>query len=393
MKSLSKVLGVYFGLIVFPYFVLFGINISAFIFLVFVYIAAKKKILYSYNSPVKIFLILIIVGLFFSSVFNFEVDSVFKNINYLYWVLLVHIIIKSRYYMNLVGLLKYILPFFVILIFYSYTRELIPKNSFITQYLSSNTVAFLFVCFTTPVFIYLKAYKQNVKLAYFVLVLVLFSLLLSGRRAGFVLVLTSAFFTLNFNGLNILSVFKFCLASFLLILTLNLNFVSSSIESKSPRIHSLIYSSEKIIDDRSYQTRLAMIEKGLIIFGENKIFGVGIGNFTNTNVNFSNTFSNTEIVTNKSSINDTSAHNSYIQLLAELGLIVFLPFICLLLFNILTFTFYLKSLNNMQKSFYSSFFACLIHLYFISALFNVYSWALIAIVTSQSVLIRENNKK
>ena len=390
MKSLSKVLGVFFGLIVFPYFVLFGINISAFIFVVFVYTAAKNKKLNSYNSLVKIFLILIIVGLYSSSLVNFELDSIFfKSVNYVYWVLLVHIIIMLRYYMNLVGLLKHVLPFFVMLIFYSYTRELIPKNLFFTHYISSNTVSFLFVCFTTPVFIYLRVYKQNVKLSYFVLGLVLFSLLLGGRRAGFVLVLMSAFFALNLNSINIRSVLKFCLASLLLILALNLNFVSSSIESKSARIHSLIYSSEEIIDDRSYQTRLAMIEKGLIIFDENKIFGVGIGNFTNINVRFTNRFSNTDIVTNKSSINDTSAHNSYIQFLAELGLIAFLPFICLLLFNILTFTFYSKSLNNMQKSFYWSFFACLIHLYFISALFNIYAWALIAIVTSQSILIRQ----
>ena len=151
------------------------------------------------------------------------------------------------------------------------------------------------MCFTTPVFIYLRVYKQNVKLSYFVLGLVLFSLLLGGRRAGFVLVLMSAFFALNLNSINIRSVLKFCLASLLLILALNLNFVSSSIESKSARIHSLIYSSEEIIDDRSYQTRLAMIEKGLIIFDENKIFGVGIGNFTNINVRFTNRFSNTDI--------------------------------------------------------------------------------------------------
>lgn len=394
MNSLNKIFGLFLGFTVFPYLILFGFNFGFFIFLFFFIVTKKKLALNNYKSYVKIIIALYSIGVIISSLYNFEITDVFsKIINYIYWILIINVLIKSRHHITLSLALKYASPFYLILIVYSFLRDFAPKDFFLLNYISSNTVAFLFVCFTVPFFVYFKDIKKRFYFSYVILFLVLISLLFDGRRAGFGLVFLSVFFVLNFKKINFVSIFKFGVVSLILIFILNLNFVSSSIKSSSDRIYNLIYNTKEINEDRSYQTRLAMIEKGLIMFEENPIVGVGATNFGKTDVVFKGRFANTDVVTNKFTINETSAHNSYLQLLSEMGLITFIPFLLIILYNVSTYIYFSKTLNNIQSAFYFSFFACCIHLYFISALFNVYAWVLIGIVTSQSVLIRENSKK
>ena len=144
MNSLNKIFGLYFGLTVFPYFILFGFNFSLYIFLFFYLIISIKSKSNPYKSNVKLVIVLYIIGFTISSLYNFENTSFNVQIfNYLYWILLVHVLIKTRNYITLSTVLKYAFPFYLMLIAYSFLREYAPKNFFLLNYISSNSVAFL----------------------------------------------------------------------------------------------------------------------------------------------------------------------------------------------------------------------------------------------------------
>lgn len=99
-------------------------------------------------------------------------------------------------------------------------------------------------------------------------------------------------------------------------------------EKYKERIFSERVTSEQLAYDKSWQIRLLMIQKGLKLFKENPVFGVGPGQFTRT-------FADLEIPTvlsygSAENFNKRSSHNSYIMLLAEGGLTFLLPYVLLL---------------------------------------------------------------
>jgi O-antigen ligase len=128
-----------------------------------------------------------------------------------------------------------------------------------------------------------------------------------------------------------------------------------------------------------------MVEKTLIIFDEHSLTGIGLNNFTNYDVYFEGNFEGSQFVVNKDGTNDKSAHNSYASILAEGGLLLFIPLALLLLFNIIHFFKSFTKRSQMENAFYWSFLGMCIHLYFISAILNVFAWFLIGIVTALSV--------
>ena len=156
-------------------------------------------------------------------------------------------------------------------------------------------------------------------------------------------------------------------------------------------LHQLIYSnSSNLIDeDRSLLVRKLMVEKALIIFESNPITGIGLNSFSSHNVNFRGDFEGSQFVINKSNTNSKSAHNSYVSLLSEGGLLLLIPFLIIIFFNIYKFVKYYNHRNQIENSFYWAFIGMCVHLYFISAILNVYAWFLIGIVSA----ISTNSKK
>jgi O-antigen ligase len=84
---------------------------------------------------------------------------------------------------------------------------------------------------------------------------------------------------------------------------------------------------ENLERDKSWQGRLVQVQKGLALFKENPVFGAGLGQFkyTGAEVDMPDVYGG-----GKSVIRGTSSHNSYIQLLAEGGLMLTIPFALLL---------------------------------------------------------------
>jgi O-antigen ligase len=164
------------------------------------------------------------------------------------------------------------------------------------------------------------------------------------------------------------------------------SFVEEIIKESNPRIHELIYLNENIqTEDQSYLTRRIQVEKGLIIFSNNPLTGIGLNLFSKFETDAIGDFEGSELVSNKENITRKSAHNSYISVLAEGGLLLFIPFIGILLYNIVNFFKRYNNRSQLENAFYWSFLAMLIHFYFITAIVNVYAWFLIGIVSMLSI--------
>ena len=371
-----------------------GFNISMFLFVYLIFKTNGKYKLFSINEWPNFIAILFALGAIISTIDNNSngENSMSRSLtvlpNYIYWsfmiVVLTNILLSSKFIVQtaLDFISKYIaIGVIFCMIFYAF-RDFLEfpfiKNN------TPNSYAFVLVCFSAIATIYVRKYYGKYKTILFISIILL-SMLMLERRAGFGLVFLSTFLALNFNTLKYKTIFSIGFLSFLLFLTLQLSFVKSMLMDASPRIYESIYESENIsTQDQSYLTRLAMIEKGFEIFKDNPLTGIGLNNFSNHTVNIKGNFIGSELVINKE-LNDKSGHNSYIAMLAEGGLLVLLPFLMLMIYNLYHFVIDFKKRTQIESAFYWSFLAMTIHIYFISEIFNVFAWFLISMVTAISI--------
>lgn len=93
--------------------------------------------------------------------------------------------------------------------------------------------------------------------------------------------------------------------------------------------------------DNSFNGRTSYWTVSLDIFKKNKLFGIGIGNFAVYFDTFYHKFGN---------LNPSSAHNIYLQLLAEVGLFGFLLFIIFFIYNLYIIIKLLISISKKEIS-------------------------------------------
>ena len=117
--------------------------------------------------------------------------------------------------------------------------------------------------------------------------------------------------------------------SILLVLTILGGLVLSVSPELNLAVSSRIDSMTSLDEDKSYVVRKVLVQKGFKLFEESPIIGVGSLRFTEekTNLELPELLShaNIEVIERKQS------HNSYIQFLAEFGLLGSIPFLLLLL--------------------------------------------------------------
>jgi O-antigen ligase len=162
-------------------------------------------------------------------------------------------------------------------------------------------------------------------------------------------------------------------------------FVKQGIYKLNERTYELVYNTDNTLKtDRSYLTRLAMQEKGLNLFKENPITGVGLGNFHKTKGEIDYEFDGAELLENKDDFlsEGTSAHNSYISFLSEGGILVFIPFLFLLLYPIFYFLINFSRIEKHEKAIFISVIFMAIHSWFIVGMANVFGWFILGIVNS-----------
>ena len=241
------------------------------------------------------------------------------------------------------------------------------------------------ICFSAVSLVFLSKKYGNI-IALLFLGLILLTLINHERRAGFILVLLSALASLYIKKIRIVAFITPIIVGLLVYAMLQSNVVENMLYNNSPRIYELLYENKKLkATDQSYLVRRAQVEKGLTIFSEHPLTGIGLNNFVLYSVQFQGNFEGAELVINKEGLDNISSHNSYINLLAEGGLLIIIPFALLLLYNLFHFIKSYNKRSQIENAFYWSFIGMCIHLYFISEIVNVFAWFLIGIVSALSV--------
>ena len=302
--------------------------------------------------------------------------------NYLYWLLLIWFIYSQRDNLNFYIISKALFwGVIATTMFYFFISPLRPSAylPFIRN-LTQNNYAFLIITFTPVAIRYFYNKYGRIRAWIFLLIMIISGFLAGSRSSSFLIIIggVTSIYLDTFHRKKILNL---GLAGVTLYLILQIAFVETLIITLNPRAHDLLYeTSVTLKTDRSYLTRKAQVEKGLAIFEKNPLTGIGLNNFaSHSDIKLTGRFDGAKYVINKPGITEKSAHNSYINLLAEGGLVLVIPFGLLMLYIFVLLVRAYKSLDNLDVAFVIGFSMMLIHLYFISAILNVFCWFMIGL--------------
>lgn len=372
----------------------FGMNISMFVFVPILFLVFTRwgKSMLRPNSYPKVCLYFFMFGAAASVVNNLALGNmgrvssslaVFPN--YIYWCVIVFVFatLALRHQINYDRLFGAISIGTFLTIFYTLLLQpFLPENMFL-KYFGQNNLAFLLICFTPHCILWLK--KRSAILAIAVLAVLLLIELLGGRRAGFVLVLAGGFMAYNvrlvaLNGVT--DLLRGAAIIFSALLILQLPVTENLISKASPRVAALIYSGTDTLDeDRSYLTRLAMIEKGMSLFRESPLFGAGLNTFASLEQDIEGNFEGSEFVVQKDIYSGTSSHNSYINILAEGGLFLFVPTVLLFAILVVRSLLSLNQFSEHERVLFISVALMLVHMSVTNGIVNSLAWFNIALLT------------
>lgn len=251
---------------------------------------------------------------------------------------------------------------------------------------SQNSFAFQMIIFTPIASAWIQNRYKNYFISFGFIILVSLAGILSGSRSGSLLVFFGSSLTVllgNFIHLLIVG-FLGLLSSFLIPTFLESSAVKSAINQLNPRTYELLYETESTLEtDRSYLTRLAMIEKGINIFEANPITGIGIGNFMQVTYEIDFDFEGAELIENKiDDLMHLNSHNSYISFLSEGGLLLITPMLLLMFYPLVFFTINYFKIRLEHKGLFIGIFCMCLHSWFIAGMVNVHGWFIISIANA-----------
>ncbi len=301
--------------------------------------------------------------------------------NYLYWTFIIIFFYNYRKHINFDIVSKAIHKGIIYLNVYYWVIERFVQIQFPgIKYLGENGYAVLMICFV-PLVLKRIELKKGIRTAIIYGAIFIVLGFLSGSRAGSVLVAVGAFLTLAGNRLNarrLILIGITGLAAYWAVY--NAAIIKLAIGALSEETSTLIYDTQEVVEtDGSYLLRKAMVEKGLILFEEEPLTGLGLNNWSEHEVEFRGDFVGAERIIYKSRLEKFSAHNSYISFLGEGGLLVFIPFVLILLITLLTLLRQYSKLDDSQRPILWGLLMMSIHIYFISAMLNSFTWFFIAI--------------
>ena len=233
-----------------PILLFFWQNISLVYFVLLFLKIENRSVFFKSSHWIQKFVILFALGACISTFdTNVRVSGLANSLavlpNYIYWSILVLFIVNIRKVLDFNNIGKYLTNGIILSVFLYHLSPIIPKiPGFVTSF-SPNGFAFLTVCFTAPAQAYFVQ-KNKRRYAVILLGVILFTLLLEERRAGFVLVLGSSMLSIFLKDLNFKYLMNLALSFFLIFAVLQVNSVKNTISSSSPRIHELLYKSEVI---------------------------------------------------------------------------------------------------------------------------------------------------
>ncbi|MBP9185556.1 MAG: O-antigen ligase family protein [Bacteroidia bacterium] len=314
--------------------------------------------------------------------------------NYLYWGFLVltlgNLALKTVqldqiYKMIFYGLVASCLSFFLL----KPILEGLPFFRNVTQ----NNFAFILISFGPMGVYYVQLKWRNGFYTILAILGISFCGIISGSRSGSLLVFLGCALAVSIESWLKIMILAF-LGFVLYLITpqlLSSPSIKMEIYNLNERTYDLLYETDATLaTDRSFLTRLAMIEKGLNIFEEYPIAGIGIGNFSSKSFDIDFEFEGSEYIEGKEEQleSKTNPHNSYISFLSEGGLVLFIPAIFLMFYPIGFFITHYNKLSGTEKALFIGVLFMCIHAWFIAGMINVYGWFLLGITNA---LIQSKN--
>jgi len=259
----------------------------------------------------------------------------------------------------------------------------------VTRLLTPNEYGFLFSTFFPFLLAPLFAVKGGNKFLPIMRVLItVFAVVINGSRSSWISVAAGTiFFTLLIFFLQSRKVGMalFLLSALVVSILLGLNLLPEPVQSAISLRASTFQNLEQ---DKSYVFRELMLQKGLKLFEESPIIGVGASRFRKESVELE--LSGVFKLYSQSSFDRKSAHNSYVGFLAESGLIGSLPLLVLIL--MLAFKGLKAAISHVRRedlwalSVMASFVGMSIHMWTISALAGTVTWFAYGLVAALIVL-------
>lgn len=356
------------------------------------------------NSLVSFSAYLLILGAVTSCI-NAGINQGYENFefsitvlpNYIYWGVLV--VFLGNVVFNVTDtftIYKYVFLGYIssIITYYFLTPIFDPLP--IYRNLSTNNFAFILIIFSPIATAYFqKKYNNTLYTLIFILVITLAGFL-SGSRSASLLAGGGGLLVISINNwVKIIGVLFLVFFGYVALPQVIDNpAVKKAIFQLNERTYDLLYSTEETFaTDRSYLTRVAMINKGLNLFEKNPIAGIGIGNFQRTHGDIDFSFEGGEFLESRyeNLENRISAHNSYISFLSEGGLLMFIPMLFLMFYPIIYFLINFNNIKQYDKAIFVSIIFMCVHAYFIVGMVNVYAWFLIGIANSYIIYNKKLN--
>jgi O-antigen ligase len=398
MKRLNKILYNYVYFNAFPVILIIQ-NLSVFFFPFLVIEFFKKKNLFFKKSNfVDFSIILFAIGAVLSvlaSANSPQEGSFVRGLtvlpNYIYWAFLILVFSYNAKNIDYQVIYKAIFWGVICTVVYFYTlSEPIGKHTIIFKGLQQNIFSFILICFA-PMVVFFAKEKWGKPRAILLAILLVLAGTLSGSRSGSLLTFLTAFLTLYSDKLSVPRLIGLAVAGVFGLLLISLPIVKNTIFQLNERTYSIIYETEETFaTDQSYLIRVAQVEKGVGLFKENPYFGIGLNNFNSRHFEIDGNFEGFEKLQGVEDLDQLSSHNSYVNILAEGGVFLFIPFIMLLISFFVYFIFNFRRIPDYQKPFFWGILGMSIHFYFIFAIVNVFSWMLMAFAASA---IKINSKK
>ena len=395
--------------IAFPCLDLIGFSITFYFFILLLY--HKGAVIaegLQRPFPMRLLIFAFLVGAFISTFLGpplsrpppITEDAVFF-IQHVYWIVIAGFFISFGKSLNLLEISKYLFWGVVCaFIFFYFLPEIKIKNALFGLSTKPNRNGVIYTCLAVIPFCFYYIHTRWGKSASIYL-LILFNLAIiftEGRSGTLVFLLETALivqvlFPFARNGFKVLMLFILMLyfASSMPNFQPILNGFANLIEGANPRAAKLIREGQgDLTEDRSWLVRLLMVEKALEIHDKYPIFGIGINHFKAMDGSLRMHYIEWRLQKyTKHGLNQTSAHNSYFQLLAENGIWgITCVLIIVLLCNV---TLIVKLALNLSVGYSDlilvGLFGISIHWYTIASFMGGVTWLMIAL----AVFARKNN--
>lgn len=415
--NIQKQLGWLFFFLAWPA-VSVGVNITFYIFL---YVVYNINSISKFGNPILIkdfvdkTIILFIIWALFCSITQpsfqrspgFFVDFKY-NIQHVYWMLL-FLFFKNNFQkidLAIIGKHTFWGAILLVITFYFFHGKIGSGLVALTTKMGRNSFVYQIECVVPILLLYF--FTQKVRVTFWVIFFFFFITLLTNGRAGtLILFLYLVIFLIinkvvNVKSLVIISGLSLILIFFGLLSSNNFSSsISASIRPYNERMANLLLQEGDgdLEMDKSWIERQIHIIKGLEVFAKYPIKGVGLNHFIFYDTDYStlnlNDYQvNGNVLFNEASLevlNQRSAHNSYIQILAETGFIgIFLYFLFLLPIVVFSINYVFKnSLSNLDLLLFGVIFIS-IHNWAISSYSSAITFALFGLGYGRYLQIRRN---